>query len=271
MTNQSLTLSRWGGSFVAWDCLSTKMQVPYEIKYPLDDILTGQVRCGSGNFAIGSAVAAVLIAAHVTILLAPVASTAFLLKAQPRLQHAVGSYTLIITSMFVFVLASVGEISQHIFDNWLYIDSRVSTYNFTFYLMTTASNAMLAAAIGTSQLEASLAVISCLATPASFLYAILAGHVYMPTAANVPIWIGMFVTTSQFLYRAWGLELPRKSERFIFAGVCLVANALGVWFATLILSTGYQAWHLLTASSFTVGFATEVLWLLRVGTHPKVT
>ncbi|DBA96826.1 TPA: hypothetical protein ACH3X3_012989 [Trebouxia sp. C0006] len=176
MTNQPSHLTRWGGSFVAWDCLSVKMEVPFERHYPLEDILTGQVRCSNvtGAFAIGSAIAALLITAHVIFLLAPVALTPLLLKAQPRLQLSVRSYPLVIVSMFAFVLASVGEIAQHVFDNWLYIDSRVSTYNFVFYLMTTASNAMLAAGLGTSQIEAGLAIVSCSTTPASFVYAIIA-------------------------------------------------------------------------------------------------
>ena len=246
------------------------MKVPYESSYPLEDILTGRVRCNNGNFAIGSAVAAVLAAAHIVILLAPVALTPFILRAQHRLQPSVRSYPLVVVSMFAFMLASMGEIAQHIFDNWLYIDSRVSTYNFVFYLMTTASNALLATGLGTSQLEIALAVVSCLATPASFLFAILAGHVYMPTAANVPIWIGMFITTMLFVFRASKLELVRGTDKFLFTGVVLVANTFGVIFATLILTTGYQAWHLLTASSFTVGFLTEGIWVLSANPHIKV-
>ncbi|KAL0043871.1 hypothetical protein WJX82_000382 [Trebouxia sp. C0006] len=130
----------------------------------------GLLVCKDGR----SAIAALLITAHVIFLLAPVALTPLLLKAQPRLQLSVRSYPLVIVSMFAFVLASVGEIAQHVFDNWLYIDSRVSTYNFVFYLMTTASNAMLAAGLGTSQIEAGLAIVSCSTTPASFVYAIIA-------------------------------------------------------------------------------------------------
>ncbi|KAA6419183.1 hypothetical protein WJX79_009067 [Trebouxia sp. C0005] len=243
------------------------MEVPFERHYPLQDILTGQVRCSSGAFAIGSAIAALLIAAHIIFLLAPVALTPLLLKAQPRLQLGVRSYPQVIVSMFVFVLASAGEIAQHVFDNWLYIDSRVSTYNFVFYLMTTASNAMLAAGLGTSQIEAVLAIVSCLMTPASFMYAILAGKPYLSTKASIPIWIGMFVTTSLFLYRIWHLELPQQSDKYVYSGVILATYAFGVFCAIQILSTGYQAWHLLTASNFCTGFITQGIWLLKVNTH----
>ncbi len=267
MTNQPSHLTRWGGSFVAWDCLSSKMEVPFESHYPLENILTGQVRCSNGAFAIGSAIAALLITAHIIFLLAPVALTPLLLKAQPSLQLSVRSYPLVIVSMFAFVLASVGEIAQHVFDNWLYLDSRVSTYNFVFYLMTTASNAMLAAGLGTSQIEAGLAILSCLATPASFMYAILAGKPYLSTEASIPIWIGMFVTTSLFLYRIWHLEVPHQSDKYVYSGVILATYAFGVFCAIQILSTGYQAWHLLTASNFCTGFVTQGIWLLKVNTH----
>lgn len=267
MTNESLQLTRWGGSFVAVDCLSTRMAVPFETHYSVEDILTGQVRCPSGNVAIGSAIAALLIAAHIIFLVAPVALTPFLLRAQPRLQPIVRSYSLVVMSMFAFVLASVGEIAQHVFDNWLYIDSRVSTYNFVFYLMTTASNAILSAGLNTSRLEASVAVAACLATPGSFLYAILTGKAYMTTQASVPMWTGMFVTTILFLFRAWKLELPAKSDKFLYSGIILTLYAFGVFCATQILSTGYQAWHLLTASSFCTGFVIQGIWLLRANTH----
>ena len=267
MTNRPSHLTRWAGSFVAWDCLSVKMEVPFERHYPLEDILTGQVRCSNGAFAIGSTIAALLITAHILFLLAPVALTPVLLKAQPRLQLSVRSYPLVIVSMFAFVLASVGEIAQHVFDNWLYIDSRVSTYNFVFYLMTTASNAMLAAGLGTSQIEAGLAIVSCIMTPASFMYTILAGKPYLSTEASIPIWIGMFVTTSLFLYRIWHLEVPHQSDKYVYSGVILATYAFGVFCAIQILSTGFQAWHLLTASSFCTGFITQSIWLLKVNTH----
>lgn len=242
------------------------MVVPFESNYPIADILTGQVSCPNGKFAIGTIIAALLIAAHVIFLLAPVALAYFLLKAQPRLQPSVRSYPLVVVSMFAFVLASVGENAQHIFDNWLYIDSRVSTYNFVFYLMTTASNAILAAGLKTSRAEASLAIASCLTTPGSFMYAILTGKAYMSTEASVPIWVSMFATTSLFLYRAWELELPAKSDKFIYTGSILFTYAFGVFCAIQILSTGYQAWHLLTASSFCTGFVMQGIWLLKANT-----
>ena len=266
----SIALTRWGGTFVAWDCLSTEMLVPYESHYKLDDILTGQVRCHGGNFPLGAVIAAVLIAAHIVLLLTPAVFTALLLKVQPRLEAHVRSFTLVIISMFAFMLASAGEIAQHIFDNWLYIDSRVSTYNFVFYFMTTASNAILAAGLGTSKAELFLASAACSATPISFFYAVLKHEVYMPTEANIPVWAGMFITVMLFLYRACKLQLPRNANKLLYTGIILVANAFGVFFAVKIVSSGYQAWHLLTASSFCVGFVIEGVWVLQAGASKQL-
>lgn len=259
----STALTRWGGTFVAWDCLSTKMLVPYESHYKLDDILTGQVACHGGNLPLGATIAAVLIAAHIVLLLTPAVFTALLLKAQPRLEPHLRSFTLVVLSMFAFMLAGAGEIAQHIFDNWLYIDSRVSTYNFTFYFMTTASNAILAAGLGTSRYELLLAFAACSATPISFIYAVFKNEVYMPTEANIPVWTGMFITVILFLYRAWKLQLHRNTNKLLYTGIILVANAFGVFFAVKIVSSGYQAWHLLTASSFCTGFIIEGEWVLQ--------
>lgn len=263
------SLTRWGGSFVAWDCLSTRMRVPYESYYPLDDILTGQVKCENGRFALGAATATLLIGAHIMLLLTPVAFTALFLKAQSHLQPSVHSFTLVILSMFAFVLASLGEIGQHIFDNWLYINSRVSTYNFTFYFMTTASNAVLAAGLGTNKYETWLAFAACLTTPGSFLYAVAKGEVYMPTKANVPIWAGMFVTVMLFLHKAWQLPLSEGSNKRLYTGIILVTNAFGIFCAVQIVSTGYQAWHLLTASSFCTGLITEGIWIVRTSSKQR--
>ena len=264
-------LDRWAGSFIAWDCLSSHMKTPYESNYELADILTGQVTCTGGSFDRGLVIAALLITGHLIFLSAPVVLAALLLKARPRLESHVRSFDTIILSMFAFVLASMGEIGQHCFDNWLYLDSRVSAFNFLFYLMTTASNGILASGIGLSKLEVLLSVVSCLATPASFVYEFLSGRPYMTTASEIPIWIGMFITTLVFIYRGWQLQLPGgKLEKSIYTTILLGAYVLGVVFAQNIIKSGYQAWHLLTATSFCTGFIFQGRWLLRAHSSPDM-
>ena len=264
-------LTRWAGSFVAYDCLSAHMKVPYEEKYPLGDILTGQVTCSGGHTLLGRIIAAPLISTHIFLLLAPVYLTTRLLSARPRLEGHIRSFDTIIISMFAFVLASVGEIGQHCFDNWLYLDSRVSFFNFVFYLLTTASNAILASGLGSSPLETGLAVAACIATPFSFVLEGLVRHKpYMSTASQIPIWIGMFVTVLLFLYRAWQLQVPRgQRDKLLYTALILATYVFGVFAGQKIVTTGYQAWHLLTASSFCAGFLIEGFWLLRAYTFPK--
>ena len=243
------------------------MKAPYEENYPIKDILTGQVTCPHGDFLKGSLVSVLLILTHLIFLLAPAILTPFLLRARPRLEGRVRSYNTLILSMFAFVLASVGEIAQHCFDNWLYIDSRVSTYNFVFYLMTTASNALLASGLGLSTPEVLLSVLACMATPISFGHEYLLGKPYMSTASQIPIWIGMFGTTLQFIYRGWQLQMPvGRSEKLAYTIGILATYVLGVIFGQKIVTTGDQFWHLFTASSFCSGFAIQGRWLVRAYT-----
>ena len=264
-------LTRWAGSFVAYDCLASHMMVPYEEKYPLGDILTGQVTCPGGHALLGRGIAVPLITTHIVLLLAPVYLTTRFLAAQPRLEGRIRSFDTLILSMFAFMLASVGEIGQHCFDYWLYIDSRVSFFNFVFYLMTTAANAVLASGLGSSPLETGLAVVACLATPFSFvLEGLVNSKPYMSTASQIPIWIGMFITTFLFLYRAWQLELPRgQRDKLRFTILILLTYVFGVFAGQKIITTGYQAWHLLTASSFCAGFFIEGYWLLSAYSGPS--
>ena len=243
------------------------MKAPYEENYPIEDILTGQVTCPDGHFLKGSLIVAALVLAHLIFLLAPVILTFLLLHARPRLEGRVRSYNTLILSMFAFVLASVGEVAQHCFDNWLYIDSRVSTYNFVFYLMTTASNALLASGLGLSTPEVLLSVLACMATPISFGHEYLLGKPYMSTASQIPIWIGMFGTTLQFIYRGWQLQMPGgSSEKLAYTIGIFATYILGVIFAQKIVTTGNQFWHLGTASNFASGFAVQGRWLLRAYT-----
>ncbi len=142
------------------------------------------------------------------------------------------------------------------------LNSRVSAYNFTFYLLTLLGNGVLAAGLGYNTFQLVLTALFGLTVPAAFLYAaLIEKSVVTSTAVQIPIWIGMFTTVLMFIARSWIHLDGSRTKKFVFTVANLALNVAGVVFANLIISTGHQYWHMLTAASFCAGFLLQGYWL----------
>jgi hypothetical protein len=59
MANTPMLVAPFASGSINWRCLSTAMKLPYETNYP--NFYYGNAVCEGGSFAIGAAIAAVLV------------------------------------------------------------------------------------------------------------------------------------------------------------------------------------------------------------------
>eukprot|EP00884_Botryococcus_braunii_P014776 jgi/Botrbrau1/2329/Bobra.39_1s0018.1 len=263
MPNPVLIPPQYASSGINWECLSQQMEVPYTTNYP--NYYYGNVVCEGGNFAIGIALAAALIVVHIAFLVSPIILGLLILAIRPRLEPKIRSFNLLVMSMPLFVLGIGGELAQHVFDNWLYLDFRVSPYYISFFFFTFFSNAVAADALGTGIIQRLVTTILSIVIPLVYLYErYVLGNKTFGLLSLIPLFAGLIVGAVFFIIRA-SLTLGGLCCRQLVLSVLTTAAYIaGVVFGILVLVTGYQFWHLPTALGFLSGFLIQGYWILSV-------
>eukprot|EP00884_Botryococcus_braunii_P014754 jgi/Botrbrau1/2327/Bobra.39_1s0016.1 len=263
MANPELVPPQYAASGINWQCLSTQMEVVYTTNYP--NYYYGNVVCEGGNFALGIALAAAIIVVHLVFLITPIFLGLLILDIQPRLEPKIRSFNLLVMSMPLYVLATAGEIGQHVFDNWLFLDARVSIYNFTFFFFNFLSNSVAADALGTGVIQRLVTILFSLLIPLLYVYErYVAQNKTIGVVSLIPLYASLFIATLFFIFRASLTLGGLCCRQLVLATLVLVFYIAGVIFGILTLETGYQFWHLPTGSSFLVGFSIQAYWILSV-------
>ena len=298
---------------VAWPCLGSKMSVPYYDTPGCYRIRTSTFNCSSSgpkggcfltpsdpaaNELFSRALLVVLVLVHGALLISPILATVWVWNARERLEAAgVNSVGIILASMPVFSLASFGEISQHIFDNWLFLGLMPTVYVAVFYGGLAFAQALLTSGaqygrgapvqlpilrqLGVHWYDLHAAfdiIVSVLA----FVFLVAAwgscsnGPATAPSWADcygtnfqggnfVSVWawafvVALFCTVSAFFIRV-RCDPRLRGMLTVASAVSFVAGMVGV---LSVLSTGCQVFHAVGASGFLLGFVFQLIYLLNV-------
>jgi hypothetical protein len=202
---------------------------------------------------------------HVIFLILPIFLGLLILSIQPRLEPKIRSFNLLVMSMPLYTLATAGEIGQHIFDNWLFVDARVSVYNFAFFFFNFLSNAVAADALGTGIIQRLITLIFTALIPLLYVYErYIAQNKTIGVISLIPLYAALFIATLFFIFRASLTLGGLCCRQLVLTTLVLGFYIAGVIFGILTLLTGYQFWHLPTGSSFLVGFSIQGYWILSV-------
>jgi hypothetical protein len=202
---------------------------------------------------------------HIAFMLAPIFLGLLILAIRPRLEPKIRSFNLLVMSMPLFMLGIIGEIGQHIFDNWLYIDFRVSPYYITFFFFTFFSNAVAADALGTGIIQRLVILIFSLAIPLVYAYErYVLGSKSFGILSLIPLFGGLIAGAVFFVIRASLTLGGLCCRQLVLSVLTTAAYMVGVVCGILVLVTGYQFWHLPTALGFLSGFLIQGYWILSV-------
>lgn len=268
----SQTCPQYASKGINLACLSQGL-LPQKLTYC--QIKAGTVTCSGNITQKGWLLFGVLLALHLALLLLPLYSIIWFYRRQRYIpdQRAMKRPEWVLVGMAVFSIASLGEIAQHIHDNWLYFGMSggwpvLSLYNAIFYGALTTGQACLAWALAVRydwHIPADM-VVSALAVILLIAGSVMGADAEPPYASV--LWITVFTcllcTSVAFGVRCFhsaNPDMPCSFNHWPYAVGMALSYGAGIVFAICMSITRQQWYHPPTASGFLIGFLVQTKWL----------
>lgn len=271
-------LDRYPAKGFALDCLSNGIPKDRHTGLP-GHVSWGGVKSlnfqcpGNRAHLYGRVLAATLFLGHLPLLILPLAYVYRLASRQKHLRNlsTVKDLGWLLVGIALFSVAVVGELSQHIHDNWLFINYLPTFYTVLFFGGVAASQAAMVVGLRGWEDKISKACVG-VAVSSGMICSTLAMSdtvastpLFGPAGAVTAMWIAGYaplaVIGAVFLKTLHERDPADKQDKSKWLVAVGGSYALAVLFALASAKTGTQFWHLMQGPWFMWGFWNQMKWL----------